>query len=341
MSRKDEALMDTVTHFAMGVGLAGLAYLDPVVASSPGLAEAVMLGTVIGSQAPDLDGLTRLRGSASYIRNHRGVSHSIPALFGWTIAVFLLVQAINPQQDWPHVLGWTFLAVFLHIFVDLFNAYGTQGLSPFSKKWIAFNMIFIFDPLIFGLHLVGFLLWMAGANPGQLFLTIYLLLVVYYYLRYKAHRRTRQLVQKELGFSGEYTILPTFFWNQWTFVVQTDTHWYVGEVNGGETVLLDTFVRKAESEPIIRSKQNPMVQAFLSFTRYAHAEVREHPFGYEVRWLDLRYRARNTDKNHYMLVAVVYLDKAYRELDAFVGWIHRGEEQLAKKLNPNKEIQIN
>ncbi|WP_126425349.1 metal-dependent hydrolase [Brevibacillus marinus] len=333
--------MDTATHFAMGFGLAGLAHLDPVVAASPGLAEAVMLGTVIGSQAPDLDGLTRLRGSAFYIRHHRGASHSLPALFGWTLAVFLLVQAISPQQHWPHLLGWTFLAVFLHIFVDLFNAYGTQGLSPFSKKWIAFNLIFIFDPLIFALHLAGFLLWMAGANPGPLFFTIYLFLAVYYYLRYKSHRRTTELVRKAIGASGEYTILPTFFGNQWTFVVKTDSHWYVGEVNGGETVVLDTFVRKPESDLIARAKQNPKVQAFLSFTRYAHVEVREHHFGYEVRWFDLRYRARNADKNHYMLVAVVCLDKAYRQLDSFVGWIHRGEEQLAKKLNPEKEVQIN
>ncbi|UFJ41273.1 metal-dependent hydrolase [Brevibacillus humidisoli] len=333
--------MDTATHFAMGFGLAGLAHLDPVVAGSPGLAEAVMLGTVIGSQAPDLDGFTRFRGSASYIRNHRGLSHSIPALFIWTLLIFLFIQTISPQQHWLHLLGWTFLAVFLHIFVDLFNSYGTQGLSPFSKKWIALNLIFIFDPLIFGLHLIGFMLWMAGANPGQLFLTIYLLIVGYYYWRYKAHRRATQLVRSTIGITGEYTILPTFFWNQWTFIIKSDTHWHVGEVNSGEVVVLDTFVRKAESDLIAQAKKDHKVQAFLSFTSYAHVEVREHHFGYEVRWFDLRYRSRNDEKNHYMLVAVVYLDKEYQKRDSFVGWIHRGEEQLAKKLNPDKEMQMN
>ncbi|MBO8164636.1 MAG: metal-dependent hydrolase [Brevibacillus sp.] len=333
--------MDTATHFAMGFGLAGLAHLDPLVAASPGLAEAVMLGTVIGSQAPDLDGFTRLRGSAAYIRHHRGASHSIPALFVWTLTTFALVQTITPQVHWLHLLGWIFLAVFLHVFVDLFNSYGTQGLSPFSKKWISFNLIFIFDPFIFALHLIGFMLWMAGAEPGLLFLTIYLLLAAYYLVRYRAHRRVTQLVRHTLGIKGEYTIMPTFFWNQWTFIVRTPTHWYVGEVSGGEAIILDTFVRKPESELVALAKQDAKVQAFLSFTSYAHVEVREQRFGYEVRWFDLRYRTRYYGKSHYMFVAVVCLDKQYQKLDSFVGWVHRGEEQLAKKLNPDKGMQIN
>jgi len=45
--------MDTGTHFAMGIGLFGLAHLDPAVASHPVTAQAVLLGTVLGSQAPD------------------------------------------------------------------------------------------------------------------------------------------------------------------------------------------------------------------------------------------------------------------------------------------------
>lgn len=69
--------MDTGTHLIMGIGLGGLAAIDPVVAANPAIHTAVLLGTVIGSQAPDLDGLLRLKGNAIYIRNHRGISHSL------------------------------------------------------------------------------------------------------------------------------------------------------------------------------------------------------------------------------------------------------------------------
>ncbi len=330
--------MDTATHFAMGFGLAALAHLDPAVATHPGLAEAVMIGTVIGSQAPDLDGFTRLRGSAAYIRNHRGRSHSIPFLFVWTLGIFGLIQWITPQALWLHVLFWTFLAVLMHIFVDLFNSYGTQGLAPFSRKWIALNTIFIFDSFIFGIHLLGFMLWSKGMDPGPLFLFIYLVIAGYYCLRYRIHKQTTQAVKKTLGLNGQYTLIPTFFWSQWTLIVRTSTHWYVGEVNGTEPIIFDTFAIKPENKWIALAKSNYKVQAFLSFTSYAHVEVREHDFGYEVRWFDLRYRAKNL--GHYMLVAVVYIDKSEQVRDSFVGWIHRGEEQLAKKLNPEKEVQL-
>ncbi|KGT72733.1 hydrolase, partial [Bradyrhizobium japonicum] len=187
--------MDTATHFAMGFGLAGLAHLDPIVAASPGLAEAILIGTVIGSQAPDLDGFTRIFGSAAYIRNHRGISHSVPALFAWTAAIFGLIQLISPQAHLFHLLAWIFSAVCLHVFVDLFNSYGTKGFYPFQKKWIALDVIFIFDAFIFALHAFGLMLWMAGAEPGRLFLWIYLLITCYYIYRYQAHKRAVESVK--------------------------------------------------------------------------------------------------------------------------------------------------
>jgi inner membrane protein len=332
--------MDTATHFAMGFGLAGLAHLDPVVAASPGLAEAVMIGTVIGSQAPDLDGITRFWGSACYIRNHRGISHSIPALFVWTAGVFSLVQTISPQAQWLHLLAWIFLAVCLHVFVDVFNAYGTKGLYPLNKQWLALNVIFIFDPFIFVMHIAGLTLWAAGAEPGTLFLWIYMIIACYYVWRYQAQKRTTELVRQVIGKTGQYTIIPTHSWNQWTFVVKTEQHWYVGEVHSGDVQVLDTFAIKPENELIRIAKRDAKVQSFLSFTSYAHVEAKEQPFGYEVRWFDLRYRARFQGKSHYMFVAVVYLDKEMQIRDSFTGWIHRGEEQLAKKLDPEKEVQL-
>ncbi|PPA82306.1 metal-dependent hydrolase [Brevibacillus laterosporus] len=335
--------MDTATHFAIGFGLAALAHLDPVVANNPGLAEAVMIGTVIGQQAPDFDGFTRLLGNATYIRNHRGASHSIPAIFIWTLSIFGLIQYFIPQEHWGHLLGWTFFAVFLHVFVDIFNAYGTQALRPFSRKWVALCTMFIFDPLIFALHIIGLLLWAAGAEPGKLFLVIYVFIALYYVKRYRVHARELAYLQSSLGLKGEYTLIPTYSWSQWTFVVKTPQQWYVGEIHqGSEPLVLDIFpIPKTEPELITVTRQDKKVQAFLSFTHHVHAEVIQRSFGYEVKWKDLRYRAKHMGKSHYMLVAVVYLDQDKQIRDSFVGWIHHSEDQLTKKLNPQKEIQVN
>lgn len=71
--------MDTATHFVMGLGLAGLSFVDPVVASQPSLAGAVMIATVLASQAPDADTALRLKNNAVYIRNHRGLRIPCPS----------------------------------------------------------------------------------------------------------------------------------------------------------------------------------------------------------------------------------------------------------------------
>lgn len=40
--------MDTGTHLVIGLGLAGLAHIDPVIASDPVASTAVLIGTVAG-----------------------------------------------------------------------------------------------------------------------------------------------------------------------------------------------------------------------------------------------------------------------------------------------------
>src|SRR5690625_4171995 len=147
--------MDTGTHVVMGIALGGLATIDPIVANDPTLFNAVLIGTVVGSQAPDFDTVLKFRNNATYLKHHRGATHSIPAIFIWAILIAGIIFQFTPQVNFFHLFSWTFLAVVLHVFVDLFNAYGTQALRPFTNRWIAFGFINTFDPYIFALHIVG------------------------------------------------------------------------------------------------------------------------------------------------------------------------------------------
>src|SRR5699024_8434527 len=71
-------IMDTVTHTLMGGTLLGLATIDPSV-------DPLTLGfgaTVVGaSLIPDIDTTLKLKNNAVYIKNHRGITHSIPFTF--------------------------------------------------------------------------------------------------------------------------------------------------------------------------------------------------------------------------------------------------------------------
>ena len=83
--------MDTSTHVLMGLGLASLAQVDPIVSGNEALTQAVLIGTVIGSNAPDFDILYHLKGNNSYLKNHRSHSHSLPVLPIWAILISLLI----------------------------------------------------------------------------------------------------------------------------------------------------------------------------------------------------------------------------------------------------------
>jgi inner membrane protein len=319
--------LDTGTHIAMGFGLAGLAYLDPSVSTHPELASAVLLGTLIGSQAPDLDTVLKFRGNATYIRNHRGRSHSIPAILIWAGLISGGIYAFFPGILYLHLLLWTLLAVVVHVSIDLFNSYGTQAARPISKRWISFNVINIFDPFIMGIHLLGFLFWAAGFEPGHVFSAVYAVMITYIVQRVFTYRKLIQLVKADLGEEGHYILLPTIRWTRWGVVAETDTASYVGELRNKRVIWHDTFYKKEENTIIEKAKQDTKVQAFLYFTRYPHVFTKKREFGHEVHWIDLRYRT----KTHYAFVAIVHLDEQLNIIDSYTGWEYR-EQKLSNKV---------
>ncbi|MBH5319187.1 metal-dependent hydrolase [Paenibacillus sp. GSMTC-2017] len=323
--------MDSGTHLVMGIGLAGLATIDPVVAANPTILTAVLIGTVAGSQAPDLDNLLRLKGNACYIRNHRGISHSIPAIFVWTIAITGILQLLyRGSLPWLHVGGWVLLSVMLHVFTDLFNAYGTQAMRPFKEKWISWNIIHIFDPVIFAVHIIAILLWAANlVNPATLFPFMYLFLTIYFIWRtFDARRTVKSLPAKDKGHhkGDTYFAIPTISLSIWNIVKHSaDGTFSIGNLRGSSLRWMDK-VQCSNHPAVEKSKNDASVRSFLYFTSFACADVKEHSWGYEVRWSDVRYRHRK----QYPFVAVLLMNKQYETVGSYVGWL--SDERLMKRL---------
>src|SRR3954452_19974656 len=192
----------------MGFALGGLATLDPVVTSHAATASSVLISVIVGSQIPDIDTVLKFKDNATYIRNHRGITHSLPAVLLWPLAVIAVIYPFFPAANLLHLWLWTFLAVFLHVFVDIFNAYGTQALRPFSAKWVALGVINTFDPFIFSIHVVGLILWGFGTDPGYTFGMIYIILVAYYLIRFRARRKVYNQVSLLIPDATEIIISP-------------------------------------------------------------------------------------------------------------------------------------
>ncbi|UTR07689.1 metal-dependent hydrolase [Alkalihalobacillus sp. LMS6] len=322
--------MDTSTHIVMGVGLAGLATLDPNVSSSPYMATAVLATTLVASNAPDFDTILKLRNNAVYIRHHRGLTHSLPALLLWPFIVSGGLMLFFQDAYWPTMLLWAAISVFLHVFVDIFNAYGTQALRPVTNRWIALGVINIFDPVIFGAHIAGILLWIFGVPPGPTFAVIYFLLIFYYLWRYSQKQQVVRQARNIHPTASHIFVSPTIRWHKWHLVIRTPDMLYVAQSKDRVIHFFESYTfDPIPTDPVMQAaRSDKNLAAFLSFSPTYRWEMEAtDEGGYEVRFVDLRYRSNG----YYPFVAIVKMDERLNIITSYTGWVY-SEETLRKKL---------
>lgn len=134
--------MDTFTHIAIG------ACIGELVAGRQLGRKAMVLGAM-AQVLPDIDFVAALwLPGARNLLAHRGFTHSI--LFALLAINFLAVLASQWYKKYDLTYKrWIFffgVQVFLHLFIDAFNAYGIGWFEPFSHYRVSFNTIFVVDP---------------------------------------------------------------------------------------------------------------------------------------------------------------------------------------------------
>lgn len=283
--------MDTGSHLLLGVTLAGLAHATPIVAHDPALGQALMIATVVGSHAPDFDTVARLRGISAYIRFHRGITHSIPALFIWPFVISLsLAGAFGLMGNFGVLYLWTLLAVVFHVFLDMLNAYGVQCIRPFSRRWIHLDVLAIFEPLLFAVHTVAAVWWLAfGGDAAILFPAAYGITFLYIGIRAWQHRRLVRRVTSALDVRGVCHVIPSFHPFHWRFVVETEQLFHTGKIEYGHVIPEDVYTKQHRDEIIQATVGVDGVRAFLGFAQRIHVTWKENQDGYEVVWSDVRF----------------------------------------------------
>lgn len=322
--------MDTGTHLTMGVALAGLSTLDSTIANDPLLFQAVMIGTVSGSVIPDLDTILKVKSNATYLKHHRGITHSFLAIFFWSILLASLLSFFFSNASFLRILLWTFLAVSLHIIVDLFNVYGTQVLFPYSKRWFALGFINTFDPFIFFLHLLGIIGWFLGMTPGNLWLGIYFLLTLYFLKRFLDREEIIQKAKKAFPTMDKIVTSPTLKRNYWRLAIRDQNRFYVAVMQKGDLIIVDKLKRKELPKTAIMNiaQKDPNISAFLEFSPIYYWEKKVYQNKTEIRFVDLRYRA----KEHYPFFAIIHLqNEPIKVIDSYTGWIF-SKDKLKQKL---------
>lgn len=295
--------MDSVTHIVLG------ACIGEAIAGKQLGKRALFLGAFAQS-VPDIDFITAFWQSESqHLVSHRGFTHSI--LFG-IIATVVLTQFARWyfKKTVLHAWRWVMLFglnIFIHVFIDSFNAYGTGWFEPFNKARISFHTIFVIDPLfsigpLAACIALSFLKrnddrikriwWQAGISLSS----VYLLFTIINKLVIDSSVR-ETLNINHLSQSNYFTTPSPFNSILWYVVIKSDSGFYAGyhSVFDNNKEIDLTYFPKNE-HLLLKVKNRNEVQDLIQFANefYTIEEKKDSlifnvlRFGQIVGWYDAK-----------------------------------------------------
>jgi len=293
-----------------------------------GLNRKTALATVVltlAAEAPDLDILSRFRGPAFGFAHHRGFTHSflgVPidaaVVLGFVYLIWLLrgrkLKDPNLPPRWGLLFFYACLAGLSHILLDFTNNYGVRPFWPFSEKWYSWDIVFIFEPIMFSILLLGLIVPAlfslidkeVGARNfqprGRIAATLALCGVVLMWgVRDFEHRRAVNALAARTYQNAEpirvsaYPALTDPF--QWYGVVETPEFFALAPVNtlAGEVDpdgKLKIRYKPEETAVTLAAKKSYLGRVYLDWAQYPITEAEALPppaGGYTVDFQDLRF----------------------------------------------------
>jgi inner membrane protein len=309
--------LEPITHFLTGacMGRAGLNRKTAL----------ATLTLTLAAEAPDLDILSRFGGPAFAFAHHRGFTHSFLGILLDAAVVVGFVYLIwrlrgrklkDPKLPprWGLLFFYACLAGLSHILLDFTNNYGVRPFWPFSEKWYSWDIVFIFEPIMFGMLLLGLIvpslfslidreIGVRHRGPqGRLAATLALLgIVLLWGLRDFEHRRAVGALAARTYHDAEplrvsaYPGLTNPF--QWYGVVETRDFFALAQVNSLEQEVdpenrLSIRYKPEETLVTLAAKKSYLGRVYLDWARYpiTETEALSPPQGgYIVNFQDLRF----------------------------------------------------
>jgi inner membrane protein len=309
--------LEPITHFLTGACL-GRAGLNRKTALAT-------LTLTLAAEAPDLDVLSRFGGPALGFAHHRGFTHSLLGLpidaavvVGFVYLIWRLrgrkLKDPNLPPRWGLLFFYACLAGLSHLLLDFTNNYGVRPFWPFSERWYSWDIVFIFEPVMFGLLLLGLIVpslfslidqeigARSRAPRGRFAGTLALAgVVVMWGVRDFGHRRAvgalaaRTYQDAEpLRASAYPTVVDPF---RWYGVVETPNFFVLAPVNSlGPEVdpedHLEIRYKPEETPATLAAKKSYLGRVYLDWAQYPITETETlgpPQGGYIVTLQDLRF----------------------------------------------------
>jgi inner membrane protein len=281
---------------------------------------------VLAAEAPDIDVVAEFGGRVFGFANHRGITHTLVGIPAVAALVVLAVWALwrmrlrrSCKTDpipprWGVLFGLACLSGLVHILLDFTNNYGVRPFMPFLNEWFSWDIVFIYEPIMWGVLLIGLLAPVLfslvdreiGARKprsrgrfGAAFALVFI--IVLWGVRDYQHRRAVSAMQA-LTYQGQdalrlsaYPYPGNIF--KWYGVVETPG-FFERMIVDSSTPEVDpqgvaTVRYKSEETPVTEAaKSSYLGRVYLDWAQYPITEVEQlspPESGYVVRFYDLRY----------------------------------------------------
>lgn len=299
--------MDNLTHTLYGLALAKTG-LQSVTSQAT-------LTLVAGANLPDVDLVSLFWGQINYLKYHRAGTHSFAGIVLGALLLASILYWVNNcllrriPASWWRLFGLALIGIASHILLDYTNSYGIRPLLPFSGRWYAWDIVYIVDPwillvLILGLalpFLFGLINQEIGAKPSDSHRGAILCLVLvsfYWLLKDFSHRQaltdlsqTTYNTGATLRVGAVPKLVDPFGWNG---IVETETAYHKTVIGWGLSSSDDQFGRKVihkpEQKDVIESaSKSSYAKVFLDFARFPWFQIEPAEEGYTVSLRDLRF----------------------------------------------------
>ncbi len=284
--------MDPVTHAVIGMAVSkatgnGISLTDPV-----------SMCIIAGAMFPDIDIVLQKWGDYVYLKNHRGLTHSI---FGLAVSSVLIAIVMGKIFHYPDVFAlfwWSLLGCASHTAFDILNSYGAKLLWPLTNKKFSMGLLTTFDPVFFG-SLVGFT---AGTGMLQkVSLTIFLVyLAARMLLRFRAKRDLRTEFAED--FDRIYLLPSMIGVFRWHFVLEKPDCNIIGEKKlFNPAVNIIKVMDRNQDSDVDRAMLSPLGQFFREFTPVFHVGCEKNGDVTKYIFTDMRYCVKDRFLHHGLL----------------------------------------
>ena len=138
------------------------------------LSPRAMPALIVAANLPDIDSFVAGAVGCDPLAAHRGFTHGIGGLLTMpflAVAIIWIWEKLRPGKEGRLKMGGLLLACFLgvlsHPLLDLMNTYGTRVLEPFSHRWWYGDTLFIVDPWIWIMLILGLELSWRAERTGS------------------------------------------------------------------------------------------------------------------------------------------------------------------------------